>query len=44
MPVGLMPGVAAQVVRAKANSWIVTAEWGQMSGWSQGAGLFVTRG
>ena len=43
-PVGLMPGVAAQVVRAKANGWIVSAEWSKISGWWQGAGPFVTRG
>jgi hypothetical protein len=43
MPVGLMPGVAAQGVRAKANGWIVSAEWGKISGWWQGVGPFVTR-
>jgi hypothetical protein len=42
--VGLMLGVAAQVVRAKVNGWIANAKWGQISGWWQGAGSFVTRG
>jgi len=39
-----MRGVAAQVVQAKVNGWIANAEWGQISGWWQGAGPFVTRG
>jgi len=33
LPVGLMPGVAVQVVRAKVNGRIVNAEWDQISGW-----------
>jgi hypothetical protein len=44
IPLGLMPGVAAQVVRAKENGWIVSAEGSKISGWWQGAGPFVTRG
>jgi hypothetical protein len=41
--VGLVPGVAAQEVGAKANGWIVRAEWGKISGWWQGTGPFATR-
>jgi len=44
MPVGLMPGVHLQVVPARANDWIVSAEWGRISGWWQGAAPFVTGG
>jgi hypothetical protein len=38
MSVGLMPGIAAHVVRARANGWIVSAEWIKISGWWQGTG------
>jgi hypothetical protein len=44
MAVGVMPGVAAHLVRAKANGSKVNAELGKFSGWYKGAGLFVTRG
>jgi hypothetical protein len=42
MPVGVMPGVAANGARARANGWIVSAKWGKISGRWQGAGPFVT--
>jgi hypothetical protein len=41
MPVGLMSGVHLQVVPARANDWILSAEWRRISGWWQGAAPFV---
>jgi len=44
IPLGLMPGIAAQVVRAKENCRMVSAEWEKISGWWQGIEVFITPG
>ena len=38
-------GPLGEVVRAGAKGWVVSAEWGQISGWWwQGADPFIARG
>ena len=40
--VGLMPGVAPKVVLATEKGWMVSANWGKISGWWPSTEPFIT--